>query len=75
MSKCHCGKHASFNSLGETKGRFCSKHKEINMVDVTHKTCEEAGCNIRPTYNISGGKARFCEEHKHTNMVNVLYKT
>ena len=75
MSKCHCGTRASFNFLGETKGQFCVKHKEPNMVNVMSKTCEEAGCDKQPTYNIPGGKACFCAEHKHPNMVDVKNKT
>jgi hypothetical protein len=75
MPKCHCGKHASFNVRGETKGRFCKEHKEPNMVDVKNKTCEADGCTIRPNYNIPGGKkGRFCFIHKEHDMVDVIHK-
>lgn len=29
MVKCHCGKHAVFNTSEETKGRFCAYSKDI----------------------------------------------
>jgi len=40
MSKCHCRKRA-FNVIGEKNGKFCSKHKEPDMVDVIHKQKQE----------------------------------
>jgi hypothetical protein len=40
MPKCHCGKRASFNNVGETNGRFCKEHKESQMVNIVSKTCE-----------------------------------
>ena len=41
MSTCHCGKRASFNIVGETKGRFCAEHKELTMVNVKDRKCLE----------------------------------
>jgi hypothetical protein len=32
-----CKKQSTFNLEGEKVGRFCSKHKEVNMVDVMMK--------------------------------------
>ena len=74
MVRCHCGKHANFNTRGQTKARFCAEHKEPDMVDVKHKTCES--CDKLPTFNTRGQtKARFCAEHKEPDMVNVINKT
>ena len=39
-----CGIRASFNVEGELKGRFCSTHKALGMVDVKSKRCESSGC-------------------------------
>ena len=76
MTKCRCGKYATYNIRGETKALFCAEHKEPNMVNVKSKTCETDGCEKQPTYNIRGEtKARFCAEHKEPNMVNVKSKT
>ena len=73
MAKCHCGKYACFNFLGETKLLFCSKHKEPNMVNVKNKTCEK--CNKIPAYNMMGElKSRFCSTHKEPGMVNIKTK-
>ena len=74
MVQCYCGKRANYNTRGETKGRFCAEHKEPDMVDVMHKTCES--CDKLPTFNTRGEtKARFCAEHKEPDMVNVKDKT
>ena len=76
-NKCKvCGIRASFNFEGQIKGVRCSKHKEINMIDIKNKTCEFQGCKTRPTYNLEGEiKARFCNEHKELNMVDIKHKT
>ena len=39
-----CMLRPNFNILGETKGRFCAQHKQPNMIDVSHTTCEEDDC-------------------------------
>ena len=72
----NCKTRSTFNLEGEKVALFCSKHKEINMVDVKHKKCEFKDCKKRPTYNLEGEKkAIFCKEHKEINMVDVLNKT
>jgi len=76
MSKCHCGKRASFNNIREKTPRFCFIHKELTMINIINKTCEETGCNTIPNYNIPGRKnGRFCSKHKKPNMVDVKHKT
>ena len=71
-----CKTRPSFNLEGEIKARFCSKHKEINMVNVNNKTCEFKGCKKQPNYNLEGEvKARFCNEHKEINMIDIKNKT
>jgi len=55
--------------------RFCSAHKEPNMVDVRNKRCEANGCSAQPAFNVEGSmRARFCSAHKEPNMVNVISK-
>jgi hypothetical protein len=67
-----CGKQCSFNYEWETKARYCSTHKLVDMVDVKHKTCEIQGCNKQPYFNYENiRKGRFCAAHKLYNMVNV----
>ena len=75
MAKCRCcKKRASFNVLGETKGRFCADHRKTEMVDIKHKICETSGCNTIPNYNVRGETTgRFCATHKESQMVNVWY--
>lgn len=41
-----CEKQPIFNTRGKTKGRFCSKHKEPDMVDIQNKKCETDGVLI-----------------------------
>lgn len=74
MPKCHCGKYANYNIAGQ-KAIVCTTHKEPNMVDVRHKTCEAENCIKIPNYNIHGEiKGRFCVNHKDPNMIIVTRK-
>ena len=74
MVQCHCGKRANFNVRGQTKGRFCAKHKTPEMVDVVSKKCEL--CEKLPSFNVRGETtSRFCATHKTPEMINVKDKT
>ena len=72
--------HEGCNSLSTIfdikggKGRFCSKHKTSEMVNVKSKRCEYKGCNSGPGFDIKGGKGRFCILHKISEMVDVKSK-
>ena len=71
-----CRKQPSYNFRGQTKGRFCTNHKQSKMVNVVDKTCETTGCETIPNYNVRGKtKGRFCYEHRLSEMVNVKNKT
>ena len=71
-----CGIRASFNIEGETRGRFCSTHKALGMVNVVDKRCESSGCTSQPSFNFVGeSKGRFCKAHSEPNMVDVINKT
>ncbi len=70
-----CGINAIYNKEGETWGRFCKTHKEINMVNIRDKTCIHPGCNKQPAYNKQGETKRlYCNYHKEPGMVNVKSK-
>ncbi len=70
-----CTKQPSFNSINESIAKFCSEHKEPNMVNVTHKKCKHEDCTKRPSYNdINENIPIYCKEHKKPNMVNVTHK-
>lgn len=69
-----CTKNAYFNIPEQKKGRFCSTHKEPNMINVKDKHCFEQGCCQRPSFNILGKKPLFCGTHKTSEMVNVMTK-
>ena len=71
-----CTKQSSFNYEWESKARFCSAHKLLDMVDVKHKSCEIAGCSKQPYFNYESiRKGRFCATHKLPGMVNVKHKS
>jgi len=76
MTKCEharCQKQPVFNCEGQTKGRYCAKHKLKNMINVRDKPCEYVGCKIQPVYNYEGQtKGRFCAEHKLENMIDIV---
>jgi hypothetical protein len=70
-----CGIRASFNSIGESKARFCKAHAAPEMVNVVSKTCEFLECTSQPVFNSFGeSKARFCKAHKAPEMVDVRSK-
>lgn len=69
----NCSKNASFSNVGE-KPKFCSTHKEENMVNVINKKCLGEECSLRPSFNILGGKPLYCGLHKLDNMVNSMTK-
>jgi len=71
---CHTVK-AFFNYVGEKKARFCGSHKEVGMINVVNKTCEDTRCTgKRATFNILGGKPKFCGEHATPDMINLSAK-
>jgi hypothetical protein len=72
-NKCSiCGVKAIYNILGETEGVRCKEHKEIDMIDIKRKKCQEKGCKIQPIFNFKGEKnGLFCDEHKKKDMINV----
>jgi len=69
-----CNKNAYFNTPDKKNGRFCSSHKESNMINVKDKRCIEDGCCQRPSFNILGGKPIYCGTHKKDEMFNVMTK-
>lgn len=70
-----CVLHANFNFISEEIPRFCSTHKMINMVDVTHAKCEVIGCNKQSScgYEVDGIKRR-CGGHKFEDMIYLSLK-
>lgn len=70
---CECGKHASFNFLGENKAIFCNSHKLFGMCNVNSKKCAYIDCLKQPCYNKTGEKkGKYCSEHKEEGMVDVV---
>lgn len=55
-----------FNNLGETRGIYCSEHKDPQMVLVTNKKC-----NGHSRYSNIGDKALYCHKHKESQMVDI----
>ena len=60
---------ASFGYNNGLGTQFCSKHKELNMINLLCKSCECG--SARPTYNFEGLSAKFCIKCKKESMVNV----
>jgi len=47
------------------KELYCSKHKQLGMIDLKHKKCIHNGCSINPVYNLDGEhKGIYCNKHK-----------
>jgi hypothetical protein len=75
MSKCFQTR-PTFDIEGG-KGRFCSKHKTPDMINIKNnyqKRCEYQGCKSYSLYNLFGQKAKFCSKHKTSEMINVISK-
>lgn len=69
-----CKTEASFNFKGMSR-KYCSKHKEKNMINVKDYICISENCNKPSYYNYAGLKDKlYCLEHKLKNMVNVKNK-
>ena len=70
-----CKKRPYYNKEGETKGLYCSAHKQVGMVNVVNKKCLHEGCNVHPIYNKEGEtKGLYCSTHKQAGMVDVKHK-
>jgi hypothetical protein len=69
-----CKTESSFNFKGMSR-KYCSKHKEHDMINVKDCTCIFDGC-IKPAYcNFIGLKEKlYCCQHKLDNMVNIKSK-
>jgi hypothetical protein len=68
-----CTTTAAYNSLGETRGIFCAKHKDPEMINVISKCCAFEGCLTRPAFNHPGTKGgKYCFAHKEPGMKNVI---
>ncbi len=75
--KLHCShtgcKHIPvFNFPNEKKGKFCFKHKELDMINVKGKRCPFEGCDsINPPYDFPSGTGTFCHKHYEKGMINI----
>jgi hypothetical protein len=69
-----CPKHPAFNFIGESRPRFCNKHKKPNMINVVSKRCAYSGCGKIPNFNFVGQRAKFCATHKKNGMIDVVNK-
>jgi len=70
---CTGAKHAIYNFPGEEKGIFCRDHKEIAMVDVIHKMCQDSACSkTHPRsalYGYPGRGSEYCSQHMKEGMI------
>jgi hypothetical protein len=66
-----CKYVAQFNIDGENQGRFCSQHKNPEMIDIKHRRCEFEGCMNIPSYKLeTDTSCRCCSLHKLDRMIN-----
>jgi hypothetical protein len=70
-------KRASFNLPGETKAKYCEKHKTDEMINMNRNSClgvKENGekCTTTAQFNVEGQPPRYCSEHADKKtMVNI----
>ncbi|CBJ32965.1 conserved unknown protein [Ectocarpus siliculosus] len=67
-----CTIQPSYGDPGTSRPRFCSSHKEKQMVSLKNRPCLFPGCDIRPHYGLSMGRAVYCVSHKKDGMVHLL---
>jgi hypothetical protein len=68
-----CSSIARFNDKGNKVGKFCSKHKLDNMVNITIKVCQFEDCKLKATFDNNNGKGKFCASHKTADMVDISH--
>ena len=69
-----CKTESSFNFKGMPR-KYCSKHKEKDMINVKDYICIYENCINPSYYNYIGLKEKlYCNEHKLENMINVKSK-
>jgi len=54
-----CKTQPIYNTVGETKGIYCSIHKKDGMINIKDKKCIHPECKKIPSYNIRGEKKGF----------------
>ena len=62
-----CTIRGSFGYPGESY-KYCRKHMQSDMIQLSSKLCEHNGCEKTASYGL-GGKRSFCASHKQTDMV------
>lgn len=50
----NCKTQPHFNYEGESKRRFCVKHKLDGMISLTNNFCQYPNCKTLPIYNYDG---------------------
>ena len=57
MGRCQyqqCGKFASYNIEGCTRGAYCKQHAKDGMVVVRCRRCLHDSCTKQPSFNVEG---------------------
>ena len=73
----NCKEHAYYNFKNETKRLYCRNHRDIKMIDLTHrdKICIALDCTIQAHFNYENETVGiYCTSHKLDNMVDVISK-
>lgn len=70
----NCNSIAKYNLIKQKPALYCSKHKKVEMVNISIKYCIENDCYYTPSFNYENLPKRFCKTHKKNNMINVKHK-
>ena len=63
-----CKENARFNTKGEELPKYCKKHSNKDMIDVTKKCCDD--CNTTAGFGIPGHPPTKCAQHKTVGMIS-----
>jgi len=68
-----CEKNANYN-IKHVPRKYCIDHKTDDMINLSHKICEDYNCLVRATYSVLGSPPKMCTKHKTNDMINVTAK-
>lgn len=66
---CDCARIMSCNRRAPTSTRG---HRDMGMVDIVSRHCQDPSCTTRPLYNMKGLRPMLCRAHKLPEMIDVI---
>jgi hypothetical protein len=68
----NCMKHPTYNLPSEKKALYCFEHKQLYMINVKKKTCQDNKCKELALFGLINKRPQYCFEHKQPYMINLV---